>query len=103
MKKIYGALDTIKNISEALEELDNNFRAVSDYGNEYLGKYGGKNGQILPVELEEIRAFLKSTLISLLDKVVMKSNINRNDDEQFKRGWNDCRQELIKKINEIKK
>ncbi len=46
---------------------------------------------------------LKLALISLLDEVVMKSNINRNDDEQFKRGWNDCRQELIKKINEIKK
>lgn len=93
----------MKNLSEALKEFRNRFlwtvhpTEIAVPGTKST-TYWNKD-----VEPEESLIFLKSTLISLLDEVVMKSNINRNDDEQFKRGWNDCRQELIKKINEIKK
>lgn len=50
---------------------------------------------------------IKSTLISLLDEVVMEEKDTGtfgDRDEHYKRiGYNDCRQELIKKINDIKK
>lgn len=72
----------MKNISEALEA-----SRVGDGHFEYTDEY------------DTMR--LKSTLISLLDEVVLEEW--RYGSSAYNSGFNACRQELIKKINEVKK
>lgn len=78
----------MKNLSEALES-----SRLGDGHFEYTDEYDTEK--------------LKSTLISLLDEVVMEEKDTGtfgDRDEHYKRiGYNACRQELIKRINEIKK
>jgi len=76
----------MKNISEALEEFDSKYYPFFNGGQEHLR--------------DSLRNHYKSTLISLLDEVVPNPRPFRDMEST---GWNECRRELIKKINDIKK
>ena len=48
---------------DSWEEGLNRFRTVSDSGHEYIGQYGGgKAGQIMPIDFNLIKSFIKKTL-----------------------------------------
>lgn len=64
---------------------DEEFRAVSDSGHAFVGRYGGKNGAILPVEMEEIKELIRTlvaeaeenerqSIIDLADEVALKKH-----------------------------
>lgn len=78
----------MKNLSEALEAFSIN----------YISEYRWKKDRMNNLSAED---FLKSTLTSLLDEVVMYEW--RYGSSAYNSGYNDCRAALIKKINEIKK
>lgn len=92
----------MKNLSEALKEFRNRFlwtvhpTEIAVPGTKST-TYWNKD-----VEPEESLIFLKSTLISLLDEVVMDEK-RLIHDVNWAEGYNACRATLIKKINEIKK
>jgi len=96
----------MKNLSEALKEFRNRFlwtvhpTEIAVPGTKST-TYWNKD-----VEPEESLIFLKSTLISLLDEVVVEEKGRFGEDvmiQGWNDGWNSCRQELIKRINEVKK
>jgi len=84
----------MKNLSEALEFFDKRFENAVDPDHSYVG------------DIDNVKSLLKSTLISLLDEVVVEEKGRFGEDvmiQGWNDGWNSCRQELIKRINEVKK
>ncbi len=68
---------------EQKKEFEEEFGGVSDTGHKFIGVYGGKYGQILPIEIDTVWHWHVKLLLSFIDSEIKRKEGMIIKDEQI--------------------